>query len=279
MQKISSYLYPNRIEVIADVALDPSTCPVEWKIVYQKPIKIYKGVDNVLELEVKNADQKRVDIFGKSVKFVLMDQTSKEIETYDATIVDDGSTACVKGVARISIPEADLTDLDPQHLKFTSYILNNDSTKTLLYGDTKYGAQGFVDLLDGVIPSSREVKRYDTFQPETNYNGRTVEDRTVTFYSSAVPVKFYEAVPTTSTTIVVTLTNFVGTLGIQGTKKESLGHEAFLSPAYNSTNTFTQGDISGTATRTYTIDTTDLTYLRVYYIKTTGTVDFFTVAS
>jgi len=171
MQKISSYLYPNRIEVIANVALDPDTCPVEWKIVYQKPIKIYKGVDNVIELEVKNSDQKRIDLFGKNVKFVLMDQTSREIETYDATVVDDGSTLCVKGVARITIPETDLTNLDPQHLKFTSYILNGDNTKTLLYGDTKYGAQSFVDLLDGVIPKTRELRRYDDFQQETNYNG------------------------------------------------------------------------------------------------------------
>lgn len=279
MQKISSYLYPNRIEVIADVALDPSTCPVEWKIVYQKPIKIYKGVDNVIELEVKNADQKRIDIFGKSVKFVLMDQTSREIETYDATVVDDGSTVCIRGVARITLPEADLADLEPQHLKFTSYVLNNDNTKTLLYGDSKYGAQGFIDLLDGVIPTSRALRRFDTFQPETNYAGHTQAERTETYYSSAVPVKFYEAVPTTSATVTITLTDFVGSLGIQGTKKESIGHEGFLNPAFNSVNVFADGDISGTATRTFTIDTTDLTYLRVYYIETAGTVDFFTVAS
>jgi hypothetical protein len=279
MQKISSYLYPNRIEVIADVALNPTTCPVEWKIVYQKPIKIYKGVDNVVELEIKNADQKRIDVFGKSIKFVLMDQTNREIETYDAAVVDDGSTACVKGLARITLPEADLADLDPQHLKFSSYIVNDDSTKTLLYGDTKYGAQGFIDLLDGIVPSAREVKRFENFQQETNYAGRTEEDRTVTFYSSAVPVKFYEAVPTVSATVTVTLTDFVGTLGIQGTKKEIIGHESFLNPAYNSTYVFDQNDISGTATRTYTIDTTDLAYIRVYYIKTSGTVDFFTVAS
>jgi hypothetical protein len=277
MQKISSYLYPNRIEVIANVALDPATCPVEWKIVYQKPIKIYKGVDNVIELEVKNADQKRLDIFGKSVKFVLMDQASREIETYNATVVDDGSTACVKGVARITVPEADLNGLDPQHLKFTSYILNGDNTKTLLYGDSKYGAQGFIDLLDGIIPSAREVRRYDTFQQETNYNGRTFEERTVTYYSSAVPVKYYEAIPTTSTTVVVTLTNFVGTLGIQGTNKEIIGHEAFLNPDFNIT--VPSLNIVGPGTRSYTIDTTDLTYLRVYYIKTAGTVDYFTVAS
>ncbi len=276
MQKISSYLYPNRIEVIADVALDPATCPVEWKIVYQKPIKIYKGVDNVLELEVKNGDQKRVDIFGKTVKFVIMDQTSREVETYNATVVDDGSTDCVKGVARITIPEADLANLDPQHLKFTSYILNADNTKTLLYGDTKYGAQGFIDLLDGIVPTSREVRRFDTFQQETNYNGRTFEERTVTYYSSTVPVKFYEAIPTVQADISVYVTGFVGTIKIQTTKKESLGHEALLDTAVQ-TQVFTTA--RSTPVLFSDIDTTDVTYLRVCYIKTAGTVDYFTVAS
>ena len=276
MQKISSYLYPNRIEVIANVALDPATYPVEWKIVYQKPIKIYKGVDNVVELEVKNSDQKRVDIFGKTVKFVLMDQTSKEIETYNATVIDDGSTTGVKGIARVTVPEADLANLDPQHLKFTSYILNNDNTKTLLYGDTKYGAQGFIDLLDGVIPTTREIRRFDTFQQETNYNGRTFEERTITYYSSAVPVKFYEAVPTTIADLTVYVTNFVGTIKIQATKKEIIGHESFLDAPIQTVQYTTARN---TPVVFNDIDITDVTYLRVCYIKTAGTVDYFTVAS
>ena len=276
MQKISSYLYPNRIEVIANVALDPATCPVEWKIVYQKPIKIYKGVDNVIELEVKNADQKRLNIFGKAVKFVLMDQSSREIETYDATIIDDGSTNCIKGVARITLPEADIANLDPQHLKFTSYILNDDNTKTLLYGDTKYGAQGFIDLLDGVIPTIRDIRRFDTFQQETNYNGLTEAQRTVTYYSSAVPVKFYEAVPTTTADITVFVNKFVGIIKIQATKKDIVGHEAFLNTTVQTVEYTTARN---TPVNFSNIDTTDVTYLRVCYIKTAGTVDYFTVTS
>jgi hypothetical protein len=252
---------------------------VEWKIVYQKPIKIYKGVDNVIELEVKNGDQKRIDLFGKTIKFVLMDQTNREIDTYNAVVVDDGSTQCVKGVARITLPEADLAALDTQYLKFSSYIVNADTTKTMIYGDTKYGAQGFIELLDGVIPSTRQVRKFEDFQQETNYNGRTFEERTVTYYSSAVPVKFYEAEPTTSAEITVTLTDFVGTVGIQGTKKATIGHEAFLNAPFNTTQVFDEGDITGTETVTFTVDTTNLTYLRVKYIKTAGTVDSFTIVS
>jgi len=276
MQKISSYLYPNRIEVIADVALPESTCPVEWKIVYQKPIKIYKGVDNVIELEVKNGDQKRIDLFGKTIKFVLMDQTYREIDTYNAVVVDDGSTQCVKGVARITLPEADLAALDTQYLKFSSYIVNADNTKTMVYGDTKYGAQGFIELLDGVIPSTRQVRKFEDFQQETNYNGRTFEERTVTFYSSAVPVKFYEAVPTVTADVTVSVTDFVGTIKIQATKKEVVGHEAFLN---SDVQTIEFTSPRNTPVVFTDVDTTDITYLRVCYISSAGTVDSFTIVS
>jgi hypothetical protein len=68
----------------------------------------------------------------------------------------------------------------------------------------------------------------------------------------------------------------VGTIKIQATKKEIVGHESFL-------NTTVQTVEYTTARNTPVIfndiDTTDITYLRVCYIKTAGTVDYFNVAS
>ena len=280
MQKISSYLYSNRIQLIADVTALDATYPVEWKIVYQRPVKIYKGVDNVIELDVKNADQKRIDIFGKTIKFVVMDQTDKEINTYTATVLDDGSTTpALKGLAKVTIAEGDLTTLDPQYLKYSVYMLNSDSTKTLIYGDTRFGGHGTLEVLSGITPKTRPTQTYDDFQQETNYQGLTYAERIITHYSSAIPVKFYEAKPTTSARITVTLTDFVGTVGVQGTKKATIGHEAFKDAPFNTTQVFDEGDITGTETVTFTVDTTNLTYLRVTYIKTAGTVDFFTVIS
>jgi hypothetical protein len=280
MQKISSYLYSNRVQLLADVVALDAAYPVEWKIVYQRPVKIYKGVDNVITLDVKNADQKRINIFGKTIRVVVMDQAEKEINTYTATVLDDGSTVdALTGIATVTISESDLDDLQPQFLKFSVYMVNSDTTKTLLYGDSKYGSHGTIELLGGVIPKVRPVQTYDDFQQETNYQGLTFQERIITYYSSAIPVKFYEAEPTTSAEITVTLTDFVGTVGIQGTKKATIGHEAFLNAPFNTTQVFDEGDITGTETVTFTVDTTNLTYLRVKYIKTAGTVDFFTVIS
>ena len=58
MQKIQSYLYPNRIILLADLA--GST--VENTIVYAKTVKIYNGIDNTIQFDIQNADQKRIDL-------------------------------------------------------------------------------------------------------------------------------------------------------------------------------------------------------------------------
>jgi hypothetical protein len=58
MQKIQSYLYPNRVILLADLA----GFTTENTVVYAKTIKIYKGVDNVIQFDVQNADQKRLEL-------------------------------------------------------------------------------------------------------------------------------------------------------------------------------------------------------------------------
>jgi len=77
MQKIQSYLYPNRIIVLADVA----GFTVENKVVYARNVKIYKGVDNVIEFDVQNADQKRIDLTTlSSIKLNIMDVSGNSLE-------------------------------------------------------------------------------------------------------------------------------------------------------------------------------------------------------
>ncbi len=58
MQKISSYLYSNRVVLLANLA----GFTVEYTNVYQRTIKIYNGIDNTIEFDIKNADQKRIDL-------------------------------------------------------------------------------------------------------------------------------------------------------------------------------------------------------------------------
>jgi hypothetical protein len=77
MQKIQSYLYPNRIILLADLA----GFTVENKVVYARTIKIYQGIDNVIELDIQNADQKRIDLTTLSnITVHVMDASGNNLD-------------------------------------------------------------------------------------------------------------------------------------------------------------------------------------------------------
>lgn len=176
MQKISSYLYPNRLSIVADLAL----FPVRWNIVYQNRIKIYKGVDNVLTLDVKNADQKRIDIANMDLKMSVTDVNGLFLEEYN--IVPSATI----GLATTNIPECDLELLDSQFLNFTIYRVNHDASKTIFYADTQFGAVGQMELVGSAIEISNPDRYITRFSPLTNTE---VTPYLVTYYSDAVEIK------------------------------------------------------------------------------------------
>ena len=175
MQKISSYLYPNRISVIANLA--PYT--TEWRIVYQRTVKLYQGLDNTIEFDFKNAQQRRIDIAGYQIKMIILDELKREI--YTGNVVP----YTVTGIGTITIPSSTFDNMAPQFLTYALYILNDNGTKTPIYGDTQFGAVGKIDLLDGVMPVPFTSQIIDTFiyviddttpsQPVRKYTSEAVE--------------------------------------------------------------------------------------------------------
>jgi hypothetical protein len=178
MQKISSYLYPNRITVVADVTLFPT----RWNIVYQNKIKIYKGVDNVVTVDVKNADQKRIDISDMQLKMSITDVLGKEIYTADLTATS------VPGLATVNITESVLEYLDPQFLNYSIYRINEDDSKTVFYADAQFEAQGNMELIGSAVPVASAV-RYITRFTTTSDNRLGSFREIVYFNSDAVEIK------------------------------------------------------------------------------------------
>ena len=137
MQKISSYLYSNRISVVADLA----SYSVEWKPVYQRNIKIFKGMKNTIEFDVRNADQKRININSYDLKCLIMDNNSQEVLTLDVDPVPNTT-----GLATMTVYAQDIAYLNPQFLKYTLYFIDGDENKTPLYADTQVGVSGVIEL-------------------------------------------------------------------------------------------------------------------------------------
>jgi hypothetical protein len=264
MQKISSYLYPNRIELLADLA----TFTVEYVNVYQRTIKIYKGINNVIEFDIKNADQKRIPLASyivsnvSTIKLNVMDASGNALPNSPYTI---NPVLEKPGIAVVTIPSADLANLDSQFLKY-SVIIGN----TLLYADSRFGAVGTIELVGDAMPIVKKDRVYDTFTAEIDLKGQPI------YHSSAIPTKFYEAVPTQQLSFDIDFSGYInqpgsgftGSVWIEATKNHTINTEAFKGAPYLRSQTF--DDFTGTWSPA-AVNVGEYQYFRVSYATPTAT--------
>jgi hypothetical protein len=100
MQLVPRYLVNNRTVVV----LDEAGFTVEFRPVYQRNLYVYKGIDNVLQFQVKNADQKPVNITSYTPRFVAFDENSNQVLDINGVLLNDDSSA-TRGTFKVIIPE------------------------------------------------------------------------------------------------------------------------------------------------------------------------------
>jgi hypothetical protein len=279
MQKIQSYLYPNRVILIADLA----GFTVENNIVYARTIKIYNGVDNVIQFDIQNADQKRINLSTlSSIELNLMDMAGNELSESPYTVTPTSTT----GIATVTIPSEDLIDLADQSLKYSVTATSGNNT-VMLYCDSRFGAVGTIQLIGNAMPTFKDSTVYDRFSGEINLNGDIIN------HTSAIPTKFYEAVATGVMDFEIEMTNYIGDVYLEATKDSTISVGSFRTES---------GNAAVLATRTYTtanstslafdnISTEGWNYFRISWryldkvligvnsVYPTGTVDKVTVTS
>lgn len=203
MQLIPRYLYKNQIDVVSnDVGF-----VVEYRPVYSRQIKVYKGVDNKIQFRMLNADQKPVDISGQQIEFTAYDDEKDQVLVYQATVQDDGSTKTTKGMFYVTITENDLLNVPSQYLSYTVFQKETCDQKVVSYADRDFGACGTIyvdDCAEPTIKSSNEIKNFFliddvwvagndngskiTAQPKINKNEAL---HTLAFYTDAYNDKGY----------------------------------------------------------------------------------------
>jgi hypothetical protein len=94
MHNYHTYLYPNRLVAYLD-----AVAPETFRMFYQRPLIIYKGVDNLVQVDLRNQDQKKVTSTNTLVISVLDPRTQLRVlssdfirnanGTYETTISED----------------------------------------------------------------------------------------------------------------------------------------------------------------------------------------------
>ena len=122
MQLIPRYLVNNRSTVV----VNDSGFTTEYRPVYTRNLKVYRGIDNKLEFKILNADQKPISLTSKTVKLVAFDENNTQV-------LDEIGTnhATIKGLTTVTVSENDLLSVKDQFLKYAVHVEDANQNKTL----------------------------------------------------------------------------------------------------------------------------------------------------
>ena len=232
MQFNPVYLYVNKLDVFTTPTDTWST--ERYRRVYNRNLKIFRGVDNRIDIQVRNSDQKTTNLtppvdpddnqpYDNVLVFNLVSQDTKDLVLQKDFTAIDLST----GKVTITLTERELLDLDNGFYNYSiiKELRNNldeDSTelgyeiisKIPLYMDSQYNTIGTLEITGDVYGGVANSVIVDTF----NYTNPFTQGATepFPFYTSQI----IDAAPNTSPaypihTFQFYTTNYTGTVEIQ----------------------------------------------------------------
>lgn len=132
MITVQSYLYPNTVEA---QIWDPAIFTTRNRQMYARPVTIYQGIDNPIQVLVKNQDQKLVNLTGYSVQADIQDPVKKV--TVNSFAVTFANVATGRGSFTINKSVAD--NLEQRLYKLTLRTIRaSDNIEQPMYIDDNY---------------------------------------------------------------------------------------------------------------------------------------------
>jgi hypothetical protein len=217
MQFNPVYLYVNKLDVFTTPTDTWST--ERYRRVYNRNLKIFRGVDNRIDIQVRNNDQKASNIVGSTLVFNLVSQDTKDLVLQkDFTAMD-----LATGKVTVIVTAEELLDLDTGFYNYSivkegrSTVDSTDYTVTSkmpLYMDSQYDTVGTLEIsgdVYGGVADSVIVNTFNYTNPFTQGAGEPFP-----FYTSQI----IDAAPNTSPaypihTFQFYTTNYTGTVEIQ----------------------------------------------------------------
>ena len=151
MITVKTYLYPNTAEV---QIFDPTIFTTRNRQVYSRPIKVYQGIDNPIQVIIRNQDQKAVNLTGYTVQADIQDPTNQlTVNSYAVTFAD-----ITKGLGSFILDQTTIDSLEQRFYKLTfkTTLISSDTTQPL-YIDDNYGVPLDLEILPAYYSETAPV--------------------------------------------------------------------------------------------------------------------------
>jgi hypothetical protein len=173
MQFNPVYLYSNKLDVFTN-PLDSWTTE-RYRRVYNRNLKIYRSVDNRIDIQVRNSDQKASNITGSTLVFNLVTRETKDLIFQKDFSAMDLTT----GKVTVILTEHELLDIDPGFYEYSiikevrETIDSTDykvTSRIAMYMDSQYDTLGTIEVLGdvlGEVTPSVTVDKFEYINPFT----------------------------------------------------------------------------------------------------------------
>lgn len=141
---ITSYLYQNIFTVQLLDYEDPAIQNIRNRVVYQRPIEIYRGADNPITIKFKNQDQKAANIAGATFQGYVTDYLDGNVVANISVTVSNISTA----TANCTITSGMLAAL-PQNKYKLVFLKSLGGSNTPVYSDDNFKIHAELNINPG----------------------------------------------------------------------------------------------------------------------------------
>lgn len=179
-----------------------------WNMpMYNKDIKLWKGVDNTIQFSVRDHDRKAYPLKNDTLVLTLVNHILKTKIKKTLWCLDS-----YKGLYEVTFTKKDLLDFEPTHYQASVAVIDPEGFKDNLYSGTDWNPIFNVEVIEGLK---------DTFKPSVKLEPNKFLDeylvkdgRTMDIYTSS----WLNSTLSNSKTASVTVKDkFVGKIIMQGT--------------------------------------------------------------
>lgn len=180
--------------------------------VYAKPLTLHKGVDNQLQFQFLNQEQKPVNITDKEITFRAISYNGNKVLFRKALTIQLGLT----GIASLYVNAADIEDIDAQRAHYSLEIPIGEFDFPV-FVDNNAGARGDLNIVNSVLPAflPSESITIPTGQPFPNLDPNNSPNNPLPnaniYYSSVINTEDNPIL-----TLQTTLTEYNGLVSIEG---------------------------------------------------------------
>jgi hypothetical protein len=218
MQLISVYLYPNKVDAYTNYLAAWKT--ERYRKVYNRNLKLHRGADNRVDIQVRNSDEKPYDVSSyDDFVFNLVNRETKELILSKGCTTQNLST----GKIYVILTESELSDIEPGFYQYSiiGQIRNETdntviSNRTPFYIDSQYGAFSNLEILNDVFGEpvdSTKVKEFRDFRLST-------ASPSIYMLSSIIDANPELSTPQSLHTFQFYCNNYTGKVTIQGSQSD-----------------------------------------------------------